>query len=85
MCFVSGSKAYLGSDVDPERSTKNFSILDKGKTDEKVSGRIITSDTRKPFRELNAFGPDFLENLNHILVEESELLENCYIVDTPGQ
>ncbi|XP_063720775.1 EH domain-containing protein 3-like [Symsagittifera roscoffensis] len=82
--FLLGDKKYTGSIVSPERSTNGFSIIDKANKDERVSGRNLVSDPKRPFRELNQFGSDFLENLYHVLVSGAAILENCYIVDTPG-
>ncbi|XP_075240746.1 EH domain-containing protein 1-like isoform X3 [Convolutriloba macropyga] len=82
--FLLGSRHFIGSQVDAERSTTGFSIIDKGREDERVSGRNLVSDPKRPFRDLHNFGNDFLENLHHVLVSDAHILENCYLVDTPG-
>eukprot|EP01013_Petalomonas_cantuscygni_P007793 TRINITY_DN2019_c0_g1_i2.p1 TRINITY_DN2019_c0_g1~~TRINITY_DN2019_c0_g1_i2.p1 ORF type:complete len:548 (+),score=100.80 TRINITY_DN2019_c0_g1_i2:128-1771(+) len=88
--FSSGKTTFinylLGGDylhTGPEPTTNKFRVIMWGQQPQDVSGRILASNPDLPFKGLQTFGSDFLENLSGYTCP-SEVLKSVTLIDTPG-
>jgi len=76
-------KDFPGMRIGPEPTTDGFGIVSYAQQDGKIPGNVLVVDPKKPFRNLNQFGSNFLSRFE-CFNTNSEVLQSISIVDTPG-